>query len=201
LPMPTARRSRLGVCTLVVVAGLLAGCGGSGSGSSTTTTSSAASAKGVVLGADGLGIVQTGDAQTPAVQAVSRYLGPPTKTTTPGPCNGTTEVEWSDLSLEFSHGVLDGYRYMEGGLSDAGAFRPPTGPGTPVLKTATGATLGMTLAEVRPLYPAGDFSEEQNGSILLAGTKAGERLFLGFFSSTRSTPLIEIKGGNTCGNV
>ena len=97
--------------------------------------------------------------------------------------------------------VLDGYRYLEGGLSDSGMFHPPTGPGTPVLKTATGATLGMTLAEVRPLYPAGDFSEEQNGSILLAGTKAGERLFLGFFSSTRSTPLIEIEGGNTCGNV
>jgi hypothetical protein len=199
--MPTDRPRRLGVCTVVLVAGLLAGCGGSGSGSSSTTTSSAASAKGVVLGTDGLGIVQTGGAQTPAVQAVSRYLGPPTKTTTPGPCNGTTEVEWSDLSLEFSHGVLDGYRYMEGGLSDAGAFHPPTGPATPVLKTTNGATLGMTLAEVRPLYPASAFSEVQGGAIVVFGTKSGERLFLGFFSTTPTTPLTEIKGGNTCGDV
>ena len=187
---------------LAALAVVLGGCGGSGGQSSeSTTSSSSASTTRVVLGADGLGVIQTGAAQTLGVQTVSRYLGAPTKTSAPGPCKGTTEVEWSDLSLEFSHGVLDGYRYLEGGLSDSGMFLPPTGPGTPVLKTATGATLGMTLAEVRPLYPAGDFSEEQNGSILLAGTKVGERLFLGFFSSTRSTPLIEIKGGNTCGNV
>jgi hypothetical protein len=189
------------VCALAVVAGFLAGCGGSGGGSASTTTSAATSARGVVLGADGLGIVQTGDVQTPAVRAVSRYLGTPTKTTTPGPCNGTTEVEWSDLSLEFSHGVLDGYRYMEGGLSDAGAFNSPTGPGTPVLKTATGATLGMTLAEVRPLYPASAFSEVQGGAIVVLGTKSRERLFLGFFSAAPTTSLTEIKGGSTCGDV
>ncbi len=159
--MPSGCSRRLRVCTLVVVAGFLAGCGGSGGGSASTTTSSATSATGVVLGADGLGIVQTGDPQTSAVQAVSCYLGAPTKTTTAGPCNRTTEVEWSDLSLEFSHGVLDGYRYLEGGLSDAGTFHPPTGPGTPVLKTASGATLGMTLVEVRPQYPASAFSEVQ----------------------------------------
>lgn len=161
--MPSGRSRRLGVCTLVVVTGFLAGCGGSGGGSASTTTSSATSATGVVLGADGLGIAQTGDAQTPAVQAVSRYLGAPTKTTTPGPCDGTTEVEWSDLSLEFSHGVLDGYRYREGGLSDAGTFHPPTGPGTPVLKTATRATLGMAPVEVLPLYLTSAFSEVQGG--------------------------------------
>lgn len=129
---PRNRSRCLGVWTLAALAVVLGGCGGSGGQSSeSTTTSSATSATGVVLGADGLGIVRTGDAQTPAVQAVSRYLGAPTKTTTPGPCNGTTEVEWSDLSLEFSHGVLDGYRYLEGGLSDAGTFHPPTGPGIP----------------------------------------------------------------------
>ena len=199
--MPSGRSRRLGVCTLVFATGFLAGCGGSGGGSASTTTSSATTATGVVLGADGLGIAQTGDAQSQAVQAVSRYLGTPTKTTTPGPCNGTTEVEWSDLSLEFSHGVLDGYRYLEGGLSDAGTFHPPTGPGTPVLRTTTGATLGMTLVEVRPLYPAGAFSEVQGGAIVVPGTKTGERLFLGFFSTTPTTPLTEIKGGSTCGDV
>ncbi len=199
--MPSGHSRRLGVFRLVLVAGFLAGCGASGGQSVSTTSSSATSATGVVLGADGLGIVHTGDAQTPAVRTVSRYLGAATKTTTPGPCNGTTEVEWSDLSLEFSHGILDGYRYLEGGLSDLGTFHPPTGPGTPVLKTATGATLGMTLVEVRTLYPVDDFSEEQGGAIVVAGTKTGERLFLGFFSTTPSTPLTEIKGGSTCGNV
>lgn len=199
--MPSARSRSLKICTLLLVAGFLVGCGRSDGGSASTTTSSATSATGVVLGADGLGIVQTGDAQTPAVQAVSRYLGAPTKTTTPGPCSGTTEVEWSDLSLEFSHGVLDGYRYLEGGLSDAGTFHPPTGSGTPVLKTATGATLGMTLVDVRPLYPASAFSEVQGGAIVVPGTKTGERLFLGFFSTIPTTPLTEIKGGSTCGDV
>ena len=199
--MPSCSRSRLSVCALVLMAVFLAGCGGSGGSPGSTTSTSVTSVTGVVLGADGLGIVRTGDAQTPAVQAVSRYLGPPTRTTTPGPCNGTTEVEWSDLSLEFSHGVLDGYRYLEGGLSDVGTSHLPTGPGTPVLKTAIGATLGMTLIEVRPLYPASAFSEVQGGAIVVPGTKTGERLFLGFFSTTPTTPLTEIKGGSTCGDV
>jgi len=199
--MPSCSRSRLSVCALVLITVVLAGCGGSGGSPRSTTSTSATSATGVVLGADGLGIVQTGDAQAPAVQAVSRYLGAPTKTTTPGPCNGTTEVEWNDLSLEFSHGVLDVYRYLEGGLSDVGTLNPPTGPGTPVLKTAIGATLGTTLMEVRPLHPASAFSQVQGGAIVVPGTKTGERLFLGFFSTSPTTPLSEIKGGSTCGDV
>jgi hypothetical protein len=189
------------VCTLVLVAGLLAGCGGSGGRSASTTSSSPVSATGVILGADGLGIVQSGDAQAPAVRAVSRYLGPPTRAAVPGPCTGTTEVEWNDLSVEFSHGVLDGYRYIEGGLPDTGTLHPLAGSGTPVLRTATGATLGMTLARVRTLYPASAFSEEQGGAIVVAGATSGERLFLGFFSTTPTTPLTEIKGGGTCGDV
>lgn len=186
----------------MVIAGVSAGCSSSSGNSASTTSSSARSTAGVVLGADGHGTIEIGDAQAPAVQTMSRYLGSPTRTTTPGPCIGTTEVQWNDLSLEFSHGVLDGYQYLEGGLPDTGGeSQTPTGPGTPVLKTATGATLGMTLVEVRPLYPAADFSEEQGGSIIVSGTKAGERLFLGFFSSTPSTPLTEVKGGSTCGDV
>ena len=96
--------------------------------------------------------------------------------------------------------VLDGYRYLEGGLSDVGTFHPPTGPGTPVLKTAIGATLGMTLIEVRPLYPAGAFSEVQGEpSSFLEPRRA--RGCSGFFSTSPTTPLTEIKGGSTCGDV
>jgi len=155
----------------------------------------------LILGADGIGNVQTGERQAIAVQTVTRYLGQPTKSGVPGPCNETTEVEWLDLSLEFAQGALDGYRYLIGGLSGAGELHPRAGRANPLLKTAAGATLGMTLTEVRMLYPRADFSEEQGGSVVLPGAKAGDRLFLGFFSSTSSTPLTEIKGGNTCGDV
>ncbi len=200
MPKSSTARMRRGLIFLLVsTSGVAAAC--TSAAAPTWPPTTIAPATGVVLGADGLGIVQTGDAQSPAVQAVSRYLGTPTKTTTAAPCEGKTEVEWSDLSLEFSHGVLDGYRYMEGGLSDAGTFHPPTGPGTPVLKTATGATLGITLVDVRPLYPTNAFSEVQGGAIVVPGTKTGERLFLGFFSTTPTTPLTEIKGGSTCGDV
>ncbi len=75
----------------------------------------------------------------------------------------------------------------------------------PQLNTAAGATLGVALAELRSLYPAGypagEFSVEQGGSIHVSGTKQNERLFIGFFSSAPSTPLTEIKGGHTCGDV
>ncbi len=194
-------KTRLCACTLLVLAVALAACGGSGKSASTTSTSTGNATAALILGADGIGNVQTGELQATAVQTVGRYLGQPTKSEVPGPCNGTTEVEWSDLSLEFAHGVLDGYRYLRGGLTDAGKAHPPAGAAKPLLKTAAGATPGMTLTEVRKLYPRSDFSLEQGGSIVVAGAKTGERLFLGFFSATSSTPLTEIKGGNTCGDV
>jgi hypothetical protein len=59
----------------------------------------------------------------------------------------------------------------------------------------------MTLAQVRPLYPNSAFSEEQGGAIVQSGTTIGDRLFLGFFESTPSTQLTEIKGGAPCGDV
>jgi hypothetical protein len=121
--------------------------------------------------------------------------------TAAGVCPGRTEVEWGDLSLEFSAGVLAGYRYNEGGFPALGTTRPPPGPPRPLLTTATGATLGMTLAQVRPLYPNSAFSEEQGGAIVQSGTTIGDRLFLGFFESTPSTQLTEIKGGAPCGDV
>jgi hypothetical protein len=155
--------------------------------------------KNIVLGADGLGVVDVGSPQANAVAAMGGYLGPPAKTTA-GNCPGTTEVEWGDLSLEFTSGQLSGYRYQRGGLAAVGTEKHPVGPGDPLLKTSTGATLGMPLRDVQPLYPAADFSGLQGGSIVVPGTTGSDRLVLEFFASAPSTPLTEIKGGTTCGD-
>jgi hypothetical protein len=155
--------------------------------------------KNIVLGADGLGVVDVGSPQANAVAAMGGYLGPPAKTTA-GNCPGTTEVEWGDLSLEFTSGQLSGYRYLRGGLAAVGTETHPVGPGDPLLKTSTGATLGMPLRDVQPLYPAADFSGLQGGSIVVPGTTGSDRLVLEFFASAPSTPLTEIKGGTTCGD-
>jgi hypothetical protein len=109
-------------------------------------------------------------------------------------------VEWGDLSLEFRNGVFDGYRYRLGGLPGTSVTTVPPGPGEPLLKTATGATLGMTLAQVRPLYPSLSVSGDQGGSIEIWAANY-DRLFLGFFENTATAVLSEIKGGQTCGDV
>jgi hypothetical protein len=152
-----------------------------------------------VLGADDLGVIHAGEGQQSAVATMARFLGPPTSTD-PGSCPGRTEVQWNDLSLEFSGGSFAGYRYLRGGLAGLSATSRPPGPGTPLLKTAAGATLGMTLAQVRPLYPPEAFNAEQGGRIAIAGAKTGDRLFLGFFDQAPTTPLTEIKGGSPCGD-
>lgn len=107
------------------------------------------------------------------------------------------------MSLEFTSGKFTGYRYLPGGLAEVGnptTTKPIAPGGNPQLSTAAGATLGMTLAQVRPLYPAADFSGVGGGAIVAHGTTGSDRLFLGFFASDLSTPLQEIKGGVTCGD-
>jgi hypothetical protein len=126
----------------------------------TAAGSPAATPAGPVLGPDDLGVVRAREEQAAAVAAMTQVLGPPTSTT-PGTCHGTTEVQWNDLSLEFASGSFAGYRYLRGGLAAVGSTSPPSpGPGTPLLKTAAGATLGMTLAQARTLYPPDAFSAE-----------------------------------------
>lgn len=154
----------------------------------------------LVLGADGVGIIAVGAPRAVAVTTADQYLGRSTGTAA-GVCPGRTEVEWGDLSVEFSDGAFVGYRYDKGGFPALGTERRPSGQPQPRLTTATGATLGMTLARVRPLYPPRAFTEEQGGAIVESGTTAGHRLFLGFFESTPSAPLTEIKGGAPCGDV
>lgn len=198
------------VVTLVLLALFAASCSSSPSthaGSSRTTTTHAPKTvtpvtlgpKNVVLGPDGLGVVAIGSPQVNSVAAMGGYLGPPTKTA-PGNCHGTTEVEWGDLSLEYTAGRLTGYRYLRGGLAGVGTNAHPSGPGDPLLKTGAGATLGMPLRTVRSLYPAADVSGLQGGSIVVPGTTGTDRLVLEFFASDPSTPLTEIKGGTPCGD-
>jgi hypothetical protein len=153
-----------------------------------------------VLGADAIGTVPMGTPETQAVAAIEVSLGR-YSSTSPGVCPGRTEVEWGDLSLEFSSGRLDGYRYTTVGFAALGTATRPSGAPRPRLKTATGATLGMTLAQVRALYPPGAFTEEQGGAVVVPGATTGDRLFLGFFDNTPSTPLTEVKGGGPCGDV
>ncbi|HXX90543.1 MAG TPA: hypothetical protein VEI83_10015 [Acidimicrobiales bacterium] len=130
---------------------------------------------------------------------MTTYLGTPT-TISSGVCKDSTEAQWGDLSLEFRSGTLIGFRYLRGGLAAVGSSQRPTGAGDPLLKTATGATLGMTLSQVEGLYPPEDFSQEQEGAIVVVGATTGDRLFLGFFANSPSTPLTEVKGGSPCGD-
>ncbi len=168
--------------------------------SSTSSTTTPVSTTHVILGPDGLGVVGIGAAQGAAVLTMTHYLGSPT-TTSFGVCKDTAEVQWSDLSLEFTSGKLTGYRYLPGGLPAIGKSKRPNRTfGQPHLTASTGATLGMTLRQVRGFYPPNDFSYEQGGAITVQGTTTGDRLFLGFFGSDPSTALAEIKGGSPCGD-
>ena len=164
-----------------------------------STPSTPVTPEGVTLGPDGLGIVIVGDSQETVVSTITQALGAPT-VTGGSACKDRTEVHWGDLSLEFYSGTLDGYRYLNGSQTLMGSKAPTPAPNTPLLRTDAGATLGMKLGQVQPLYPPGDFTMEHGGSVVVAGSKAGDRLLLEFGASSPSTPLWEIKGGAPCGD-
>ncbi len=155
--------------------------------------------EGITLGPDGLGIAAVGDSQESVMNTMMRALGAPTATGGGG-CLNRTEVHWGDLSLEFYSGTLDGYRYLNGSQTLMGSKAPIPMPNTPLLQTATGATLEMPLAKVRALYPPDTFSLEHDGSISVAGITPGDRLLLSFFAANPTAPLWEIKGGAPCGD-
>jgi hypothetical protein len=195
------------------LAGIMAGCGAAtGSMQPPTVPHSSASTTGavrspahpvgvpknVILEADGLGIVTVGEGQLRAVQAMTEAIGAPTATGGSG-CLDRTEVHWGDLSLEFRSGRLDGYRYLNGPQTLMGLKVPTPAPNTPLLRTQTGATIGMTLAQVRALYPPSDFSLAHDGSISVSGV-SDTWMLLSFFGTAPSTPLWEIKGGAACGD-
>lgn len=214
-------RRRAGLVAVALLGLVAAGCG-SGSGSSGATAStitiplhltttiptaptSTAPRPHLVLGPDGLGAVNVGDPEAQVVATVTQALISSPKTLA-GVCPGTTEEEWSDLAVEFSGGVMTGYRYLRGGFPTGGTTTTvPKAlqdlPPIPWIYTATGATLGSPLAVVKAQYPKADFTTEQGGAVTVAGTQSGDRLFLGFFSTKTTALLAEVKGGHPCGDV
>ncbi|HEU5001725.1 MAG TPA: hypothetical protein VFW71_02960 [Actinomycetota bacterium] len=152
----------------------------------------------LVLGPDGLGLVGVNEIQAATVNAVTQVFGPPTGTE-PGACSGTTEVEWHDLSVEFQGGTFHGYRYNPGGFAGLGAAAPPTGTAVPRLQTEAGVTLGMQLGEAQALYPPSAFTMAHGGTISVRGTYG--TLAIEFASSAPTATVIEIKGGQPCGDV
>lgn len=153
---------------------------------------------GTVLGPGTVGPLKAGEPQQAAETAMEHLLGPPTSSVA-GVCPGATELEWDDLSLEFSGGTFAGYRYNRGGWGALGSLHPPTATAVPALKTAEGATLGMTLSQVQKLYPQSEFSMEQGGTFVIDGPSGPMRLEFG--STDPAATLSEIKGGDTCGDV
>jgi hypothetical protein len=162
-------------------------------------SSARVSSSGVTLGPDGVGTVMVGESQASAMSTMSGYFGAPL-VIGGGGCAGRTEVHWGDLSLEFYKDTLAGYRYLNGPQTWLGAKGPVPKPNTPPLGTAQDATIGMTLAHVRALYPPSDFSLAHDGSIAMPGT-SGDWLWLSFFGTRPSTRLWEIKGGAPCGDL
>jgi hypothetical protein len=80
-----------------------------------------------------------------------------------------------------------------------GSKAPIPAPNTPLIRTQAGATIGMTLAQVRALYPPSDFGLAHDGSISVSGA-SDTWLLMSFFGTAPSTPLWEIKGGAPCGD-
>lgn len=152
------------------------------------------------LRTDGLGVVAFGARERQVVSALTRYLGPPTGNARSLCVSAELpEVEWGDLTLEFSsHSRFVGYRYNFGGWK--GLFKPEPrvlGTPSPLLKTSTGATIGATLGQVRSLYQGSTIAE--NGDIGVTSAGGATELFIGLHPRPEA-PVLEIKSGNLCGD-
>ena len=104
----------------------------------------------LAIGPHGIDGVRFGAPKAAAVATLSARLGAPTKReVNPGCAPRYTEVEWGDLAVEFRSGAFSGFRYVAGGLL---ATHRATAPVSPRLATASGISLGSTLAQVRSKY-------------------------------------------------
>ncbi len=111
----------------------------------------------VTLGPHGVGKVHFGRTKAATVAQLSAMFGPANAHGVNTGCSARySEVVWGDLAVEFRSDLFSGYRYIRGGY-------PITTPGSPheahppksrmaKLATATGISLGNTLAQVRAAY-------------------------------------------------
>ncbi len=108
------------------------------------------------------------------------------------------EVEWGNLYVEFREGRFTGFRYLATRWPVNQAPGPPAPAASvrPLLRTATGISLGDTLARLRVAY----------GSLRVIGTDRWESPDgLVFYDNAKHDPvppssrIVEIKIG-TCGD-
>lgn len=177
----------------------------SSSPSTTSTTSTTVAAlAGLELWAGGIGDVRFGVDPEGVVTYMKKKLGDPDDDSgyvdsysEYGSCPGTRVrgVQWGDLLLLFgdestvADGRLHFYSWKYGPVS--GDEPAPEG-----LRTKSGVTLGMTVADLRKLHPAAQiFSDEIFG----AGFEI-ERTLSGSLSSVESTGRVTVLyGGISCG--
>ena len=152
------------------------------------------------LGVEGIGPIRFGLPKAQAVDELSALFGTPTWRGVNHGCDPRwTEVEWDDLAAEFHLDVFAGYRYASASdLHDSlGSPRKPTKPGFPRLATATGISLGSTLAQVSAPYAAlrlvgTDRHKARNGLVFVDNGEHSPAPF--------SSRIIEIKTFGTCGD-
>jgi hypothetical protein len=106
---------------------------------------------------DGIGAVRFGLTKARAVEELDALFGAPAARGINTGCGRRyTEAVWGDLAAEFRAGTFSGYRYSAGGypLTTPGSPHESSPPKTrsPRLATATGISLGSTLAELRAAY-------------------------------------------------
>ena len=155
----------------------------SGTGSTTTTTATTTTttqptttttvpAAAVIVGQNTLGGTTLGQSQSDALAALEAQLGPADLLSS-SICGGSqpvTVAQWDDLSVIFISGAMDGFDYNYGGWSAAQhtanpAAPPPGSALSPDVKTATGATIGETVAQVQAQDPAANIPPTGYGGV------------------------------------
>jgi hypothetical protein len=171
---------------------------------STTSTTAAPSADGLVLGADGLAVVELGEGVEAAIEAMEGALGPADDDSdwvdAAGsdygfcPAPQVRALTWGDLTLLFSDGDT---AYGSGGDQHLFVYR--LDGSTPSATTEAGIAIGSTSADVRAAY--GDAATQVPGDEIVAprfdvdlGGTEPLRLTL-----DDSGTVVAVEGGQPCG--